>query len=72
MNARAGWLDGSRMRMLLLGTMARLTLKLLGGFLLRADDRPRALPARKAQALLAYLALEPGVHSRHKLTALLY
>ena len=28
-------------------------LKLLGGFLLRADDRPRALPARKAQALLA-------------------
>jgi DNA-binding SARP family transcriptional activator len=53
--------------------MARLTLKLLGGFLLRADDRPRALPARKAQALLAYLAVRAGrAHARETLTALLW
>ena len=73
MNARAGWLDGSRTRVLLLGTMARLSLKLLGGFLLRADDRPRALPARKAQALLAYLAVRAGrAHARETLTGLLW
>ena len=55
------------------GTMARLTLKLLGGFLLRADDRPRALPARKAQALLAYLAVRAGrAHARETLTGLLW
>ena len=53
--------------------MARLTLKLLGGFLLRADDRPRALPARKAQALLAYLAVRAGrAHARETLTGLLW
>ncbi len=53
--------------------MARLSLKLLGGFLLRADDRPRALPARKAQALLAYLAVRAGrAHARETLTGLLW
>jgi DNA-binding SARP family transcriptional activator len=40
--------------------MVDLDLRLLGGFLLRADTRPRPLPVRKAQALLAYLALRAG------------
>jgi DNA-binding SARP family transcriptional activator len=52
--------------------MPRLRLSLLGGFLLRADARARALPARKAQALLAYLALRLGrAHARDALTGLL-
>jgi DNA-binding SARP family transcriptional activator len=53
--------------------MARLSLRLLGGFLLRADERPRPLPARKAQALLAYLAVRAGrAHARETLTGLLW
>src|SRR5688572_3170676 len=53
--------------------MARLSLSLFGGFLLRADSRARPLPARKAQALLAYLALRPGrAHAREALTGLLW
>src|SRR5436190_818665 len=53
--------------------MAQLSLRLLGGFLLRADARPRAVPVRKAQALLAYLALRAGrAHARDSLTALLW
>jgi DNA-binding SARP family transcriptional activator len=46
----------------------------LGGFTVRLDDGPALpLPARKAQALLAYLAVPPGRrHSREKLTALLW
>jgi DNA-binding SARP family transcriptional activator len=53
--------------------MARLSLRLLGGFLLQADGRPRPLPARKAQALLAYLAVRAGrAHARDTLTALLW
>jgi DNA-binding SARP family transcriptional activator len=53
--------------------MARLGLRLLGGFLLQADARPRALPARKAQALLAYLAVRAGrAHAREVLTGLLW
>jgi DNA-binding SARP family transcriptional activator len=53
--------------------MARLSLRLLGGFLLRADGRPRPLPARKAQALLAYLAVRGGrAHARATLTGLLW
>jgi|YNPNPStandDraft_1061719.scaffolds.fasta_scaffold25723_3 DNA-binding SARP family transcriptional activator len=46
-------------------------LYLLGGFRLDAAGRPVALPTRKVEALLAYLALhpaEPG-HSREKLAA---
>ena len=44
--------------------MAKIGLRLLGGFLLH-DARPRALPARKAQALLAYLAMRAGrAHAR--------
>jgi DNA-binding SARP family transcriptional activator len=53
--------------------MARLNLALFGGFLLRADTRARPLPARKAQALLAYLAVRPGrAHARESLTELLW
>ncbi|HKZ04738.1 MAG TPA: BTAD domain-containing putative transcriptional regulator, partial [Methylomirabilota bacterium] len=53
--------------------MARIGLRLLGGFLLRADGRPRPLPARKAQALLAYLAVRGGrAHAREALTALFW
>jgi DNA-binding SARP family transcriptional activator len=53
--------------------MARLSLSLLGGFLLRVDDRPRPLPARKAQALLAYLAVRAGrAHARETLAGLLW
>jgi hypothetical protein len=39
-------------------SMAMLTLTMLGGFEARAGSRAIALP-RKAQALLAYLALAP-------------
>src|SRR5438477_312217 len=42
--------------------MARLALHLLGGFALRVDTRPRSLPAKKAQALLAFLALRARLH----------
>ncbi|MGH7334247.1 MAG: BTAD domain-containing putative transcriptional regulator, partial [Candidatus Rokuibacteriota bacterium] len=53
--------------------MARLGLRLLGGFLLHIDGRPRPLPARKAQALLAYLAVRAGrAHPRDTLTGLLW
>ena len=41
--------------------MARLSLSLLGGFQARLDSGSAvALPTRKAQALLAYLASPPG------------
>lgn len=41
--------------------MPRLQLTLLGGFELRVDAGPALdVPIRKAQALLAYLALRPG------------
>jgi len=53
--------------------VAHLSLRLLGGFLLRADARPRPVPARKAQALLAYLAVRGGrAHARETLTGLLW
>jgi len=53
--------------------MAKLGLRLLGGFLLHVDGRPRTLPARKAQALLAYLAVRAGrAHARDTLTGLLW
>src|SRR5918994_5596440 len=54
--------------------MARLTVSLLGGFQVRLGSGSAvALPTRKAQALLAYLALPVGqAHPRDKLAALLW
>src|SRR5262245_52312887 len=54
--------------------MPRLRLTLLGGFQARLDEGPLlALPTRKSQALLAYLALPPGrAHARDTLAALLW
>lgn len=54
--------------------MAKLGLTLLGGFQARLEPGPTLrLPTRKAQALLAYLALPLGqAHPRDKLAALLW
>ena len=54
--------------------MARLSLTLLGGFQARLEPGGAvSLPTRKAQALLAYLALPLGqAHPRSKLAALLW
>lgn len=54
--------------------MARLSLRLLGGFQLRAASGAAvSLPSRKARALVAYLALRPGrTYPRDTLTALLW
>jgi DNA-binding SARP family transcriptional activator len=54
--------------------MERLRLTFLGGFEARLDAGPTVVvPLRKAQALLAYLALPLGrAHSRDKLAALLW
>src|SRR5258706_2719027 len=50
-----------------------LELALLGGFSARVDDTVVALPTRKAQALLGYLALPAGrAHEREKLATLLW
>ncbi len=55
-------------------TVASLNIRLLGGFEAHlASGAPIAPIGRKAQALLAYLALAPGTpHAREKLTALLW
>jgi len=54
--------------------MPRLSLTLLGGFQARLDPGSTlSLPTRKAQALMAYLALPPGrAHPRDKLATLLW
>src|SRR5438034_8777175 len=54
--------------------MARLDLSLLGGFQARLESgSPLALPTKKAQALLGYLAIPLGqAHARDKLAALLW
>ncbi|HEV8641611.1 MAG TPA: BTAD domain-containing putative transcriptional regulator [Methylomirabilota bacterium] len=54
--------------------MGELTLSLLGGFEARIGPGPPVpVPTKKAQALLAYLALPPGQsHPRDKLAALLW
>jgi DNA-binding SARP family transcriptional activator len=54
--------------------MARLSLSLLGGFEARLDGRgPLTLARHKVEALLAYLASQPGqLHRRDKLAALLW
>lgn len=49
------------------------SLQLLGAFQASSAGAPRALPTRKTQALLAYLALPTGRrHTREKLAALLW
>ena len=54
--------------------MSSFTLRVLGAFELRiGSGPPLVLPTRKAEALLAYLALPPGrEHPRDQLTALLW
>jgi len=43
-----------------------LDITLLGGFAVKANGTPLALPTRKAEALLAFLALKPGVTRRRE------
>jgi DNA-binding SARP family transcriptional activator/type II secretory pathway predicted ATPase ExeA len=53
--------------------MVHFELDLLGGFRLIASGSELRLPTRKAEALLAYLALPPGkAHARESLSALLW
>ena len=53
--------------------MARLTLRLFGGFQARYGERGLTFPTRKAQALLAYLAERPEQdYTRNKLAAMLW
>src|SRR5262249_41737300 len=65
--------DRARVRPLA-ATMSPLTLRLLGGFDAQADPGgPLAIPTRKAQALLAYLAQTAGqAHPRDRLATLLW
>ncbi len=51
----------------------RIDISLLGGFEVRVGSSRLQLPTRKAQALLAYLALTPGKpHGRERIHALLW
>src|SRR5438309_2523326 len=52
--------------------MGRLILKLLGTPEVSHAEQPLTFQTRKVLALLAYLAVEQGVHSRDKITALLW
>lgn len=52
--------------------MGMLSLQLLGPPELRHEGRPAPFATRKALALLVYLAVEGGAHSREKLVALLW
>ncbi|HXI12814.1 MAG TPA: response regulator [Thermoanaerobaculia bacterium] len=54
--------------------MSHLTIEILGGFSCSvATGKPLSLPTRKGEALLAFLALQPGTfHSREKLASLLW
>jgi DNA-binding SARP family transcriptional activator len=49
-----------------------LDLKFLGTPVVTWQDRPLKFATRKALALLAYLVVEPGVHARDHLAALIY
>ena len=49
-----------------------LTVDVLGPPVVLADGAPLAVDTRKATALLAYLAVEGGVHNRDSLAALLW
>src|SRR5215471_15172131 len=52
--------------------MGRLILRLLGTPEVSHAEKPLAFQTRKVLALLAYLAVEKGVHSRDKIAALLW
>ena len=52
--------------------MGRLILRLLGTAEVSHAEQSLTFQTRKVLALLAYLALEPGIHSRDKITALLW
>jgi predicted ATPase/DNA-binding SARP family transcriptional activator len=52
--------------------MGRLILRLLGTPEVSHAEKPLTFQTRKVLALLAYLAVEQGVHSRDKITALLW
>src|SRR5262249_48503035 len=53
--------------------MARLTLRLFGGFQARFGERGLTFPTRKAQALLAYLAIRPEEkYTRNKLASMFW
>ena len=52
--------------------MSRLALYLLGPPRLELDGEPVEVPRRKAVALLAYLAVTGGHHSRDSLATLLW
>lgn len=53
--------------------MPRLRIQLLGALRVLRDEQPVPLPAKKAQALLAFLALQPDrPHARARLAALLW
>src|SRR5260221_13822348 len=52
--------------------MGRLKLALLGSPEVRHPEQPLRFPSRKALALLIYLAVEGGVQSREKLSALFW
>ncbi len=52
--------------------MPQLTLRFLGPPTIELDGQPVSLGRHKATALLAYLALSPGAHSRDSLAALLW
>ena len=55
------------------GSEGRLRLTVLGAFSATVDGKPVRLPTRKAQALLAYLALgDPAGESRERMMALLW
>jgi DNA-binding SARP family transcriptional activator len=65
---------GENQKCYLPATMAKLRLTLLGGFEARTDSGlSLAIPRRKAQMLLAYLAMHPKqTHLRDKLASLLW
>src|ERR1700687_37374 len=52
--------------------MGRLSLTIMGAAAISHDGQVVSLPTRKTMALLVYLAVEGGLHSREKLAALLW
>jgi predicted ATPase/DNA-binding SARP family transcriptional activator len=52
--------------------LPKVRLYLLGPLRIESEGQPVRLPTRKVEALLAYLVLHPGSHSREKLAALFW